>query len=263
MRIHHALWFSPLLLLACWEKKSEDPPPLVVASAQPAAPVSAAPLQLTTADPAAGGVALAELDNRSDGITGTLVTVAGAKATIQFPSGWKIAKGEVQSAVASDERARVAASAADAAGYTGALSKQATALGLSGCDWRPPQSATVGKNQLSAQVGDGTCKRGAGTVSAAYMTAEGLVVAGAWDEGGDRNSVFGSMRSLAKATGGGVGGVSKLVACCRVLAQNGKNAPPPQDQYMAQAAAVCEAAAKANNIPGVTAALAGFGMQCK
>lgn len=263
MRTHHAFWFSPLLLLACWNKESDDPPPPpVVASPPPATTVSASPLVLATAAPAAG-VALAELDNRSDGIAGTVVTVAGAKATVQFPTAWKVTKGDVQSAVAPDERARVAAAAADASGYTSALTKQAVALGLSGCDWRPPQPATVGKDQLSAQVGDGTCKRGAGTVTAAFMTAEGLVVAGAWDDGGDRTSVFGSMRSLAKLAGRAGGGVSKLVACCRVLAQNGKSAPPPQDQYMAQAAAVCEAAAKANNQTAVTSALASFGMSCR
>lgn len=268
MRVHHSLWICLLLLpLGCdklWP--GEKPAPLTAPSTvEPVAPApSATPSALVPVDAvASAGLALKELNNRSDGISGTTVAVAGAKATLQFPTGWKATKGEVQTSVASDERARLAASAAGPDGYNGALVKQASALGLSGCDWKPAQPATLGKDHLAGQVGDGTCKRGAGNVSAAFMTAEGLVVVGAWDEGGDKDSVFGSMRSIAKAAAGTGGGSGSLLACCRGLAQNAKSAPPPQNGYMAQAAVLCESAARANNMAGVNSALARFGMKCK
>ena len=58
--------------------------------------------------------------------------------------------------------------------------------------------------------------------------------------------------------------ISTLVACCRALAQNGKNNPNPMVAgSMMQAAAVCESYARQGNASGVNSALSQFGMKCK
>lgn len=65
----------------------------------------------------------------------------------------------------------------------------------------------------------------------------------------------------AKKSGGP--GVTRLVACCRALAQNAKSqANPLQAGVMLQAAAACESAARQGNLAAVNAALATSGMKC-
>jgi len=120
----------------------------------------------------------------------------------------------------------------------------------------------VGKDKLLVQAADGTCAKGTAKVSAAYMAVEGLVVVGSWDEGADRNALFGAMRTVTKVKTG-TGAPSNLVACCRTLAQNAASAPLPQSGFMLQAAATCEAAARNNNAAAVTAAVSKFGIKCK
>lgn len=260
MRLSHYALIGVMMLPACTKKDSEDVPPMpapppVVSTVQPEQPTV-----LSTAEPAGPGeVVRPELDGREDGIAGTLVAVSGARANLKIASDWKVAKAEYQVATAPDGKSVLALGASDTP--TSVLDKMATAAGLSGCTWGAPQSLTVGKDKLATQAADGTCKKGAATTPAAYMATEGLVAVGAWDEGSDRTNLFGAMRSVAKA-GTGAGGVSRLVACCRVLAQNGKNMPPPQGPFMIQAAATCEAAARANNVAAVNAALSQFGMKC-
>ena len=50
----------------------------------------------------------------------------------------------------------------------------------------------MGKDNLAADVADGTCKRGAGEVKAVYATLadDKSIAMGAWDTGGDDKSVF-------------------------------------------------------------------------
>jgi len=176
----------------------------------------------------------AELDNRSDGITGVSVTSTGAKATVQVPKEWKLTKGAISFATSTDEKARVSVGPGDATKADAA----AAAAGLTNCQWAAPEAVTVGKDKLAAQAADGLCSRGAGQAKAAMMTAEGLVVVGSWDADGDATSVFGSMRAAAKAATGTGDGVS---ACCSALRQNAKSAPPQQQGAYLAAAGACDA----------------------
>ena len=254
MRLPHYVLIGAMLSVGftgC--KKDDDPPPM------PAAPTISTPppepAVLTTAEPAAPGeVVRPELDNREDGGTGATVAVSGAKATLQIPSDWKTA-GTPKVATAPDGKSRLVLGAGTDANSV--MDSLATAGGVAGCTWQSPLSLTVGKDKLSAQAADGKC----GNKPAAYMATEGLVVLGSWDDDADRTALFSVMRSVAKAKTGGPA-VSRLVACCRVLAQNAKSSPPPQNAFMMQAAATCEAAARNNNVGAVNAALSQFGMKC-
>lgn len=183
----------------------------------------------------------AELDGRADGITGSPVAAAGAKAALQSPTGWKGApKGDVNVVAAGDDKARIAAT-----GFTGdptaKLAAVATAAGLTNCEWNAPQSIVSGKDKLAATAADGACTKGTAPVHAAYVapTAEGLLVVGAWDAGGDMAGVFGSMRSIAKAAGGGDS--TGIAACCSALRGNAKSAPPQQAGAYLLAAGACDA----------------------
>lgn len=182
-----------------------------------------------------------ELDNRADGITGAPLAVAGAKASMQSPTGWTTTKSAFTVAASPDKKAQLAATSfTPAESAASKLPAAATALGLTSCTWNPAETLTVGKTKLPSSAADGTCTRGAAQVRAAYVapTAEGLLVVGAWDPDGDSNAVFGSMRSISKAAGGDASGIS---ACCQALRQNAKSAPPEQQGGYLMAAGVCEA----------------------
>ncbi len=257
MRTPHYVLIGAVLLVAVngCKKDDDEPPPM------PAAPTTSTPppepTVLTTAEPAGPGeVVRPELDGREDGGTGATVTASGAKALVKVPTDWKMTKGTITSATSPDGESRLAVgSGSDALSEMDELTEKA---GVSGCEWQSPQTLTVGKDKLSAQAADGKC----GGKPAAYMATENLVVFGSWDEGSDRNALFGIMRSVAKVKAGKAR-VSKLIACCRMLAQNAKSQPPPQSAFMMQAAATCEAAAKNNNLAAVNAALGQFGMKCQ
>lgn len=273
-----ALCFAAVLLLtACPKKESddeEDTPTKKTSATATAAPTpTEAPTPAKTPTPIAteaaiptpaGGGVKAELDNRSDGINGTAVNVAGAKAAVQAPSNWTAGKGgDAQTYTAGDQKARIAATSFGADGPAKKLEAAATAAGLTGCTFGTAENVTVGKDKLAGQAADGTCQRGAGTVKAAYMATEGLLVLGSWDDGGDSVNVFGSMRSVTKAAGG-TGDASGIGACCAALRQNAKSAPPQQVGAYLAAAAACDAVR--NNpqgkaaLAGVRAALAGANM---
>lgn len=257
MRTSHYVLIGAMLMLGCngCKKEDDEPPPM------PAAPTTSTPppepTVLTTAEPAAPGeVVRPELDNREDGGTGNTVTASGAKASIKVPSDWKKnVDGKITTLTAPDGKSRLAVTAST--NPTEELDELANKAGVAGCEWQPPLTLTVGKDKLSTQAADGKC----GGKPAAYMATEGLVVFGSWDEDADRNALFGAMRSVSKLVAG-KGGVSRLVACCRVLAQNAKSQPMPQQGFMMQAAATCEAAARNNNVAAVNAALSQFGMKC-
>jgi hypothetical protein len=261
MRLAHYALICAMLIPSC-KTKTDDTPPMPTAPPPASTPEPVQPTVLSTTEPVAPGeIVRPELDGREDGITGTLVSVSGAKANFKIPTDWKLTKSEFQVATAADQKSElVAGSGMDP---TAVLDKMAAAAGLSGCTWQPPQSMTVGKDKLSAQGADGSCKKGAAPMTAGYMSTEGLVVLGAWDPAADRSGVFGSMRSVAKAATG-PGGVSNLVACCRALAQNAKSqANPMVAGSMIQAASLCESYARQGNVSGVNGALSQFGMKCQ
>jgi hypothetical protein len=196
----------------------------------------------------------AEVDTRTDGLTGSPLAVAGALASLQSPTGWATTKsGDFTVAASGDKKAQLAAAAVGPEGASGKLPGAVSALGLASCEWGSPEAVTVGKTKLAATAADGVCMRGTTSIRAAYVapTAEKLVVVGAWDADGDSASVFGAMRSIAKATGGGDS--TGIGACCSALRQNAKSAPPEQQSALLMAAGMCDAL---KNDPNGRAALA-------
>lgn len=213
----------------------------------------------------------AELENRTDGIPGKALTVQGAKATLQTPTTWQTAppaNGITISKMADDKTRIVAANLAG--DPMARVNELATAAGLTGCTWLPPETLTaIGPNKLAGTAADGTCTRGGVKTAAAFaaVPTEGLVVLGAWDEpGGDANAVFGAMRTIGRVATGDATGIR---ACCNALAQNAKSAPPHQQGAYIAAAAACNS--MVSNPQGrqalaqVRAMLAGAGVpaQCR
>ncbi|MFT3766448.1 MAG: hypothetical protein QM820_13185 [Minicystis sp.] len=229
---------SLLALVACSNKKDKDDGAHSAEPAASAPPPSAAPA--APPPPAIEAHVRAELDNRADGINGAPLAVPGAQAMMHTPTGWAPAKGEVMVVSAPDKKAQFAAGAVTAAETVEAkLPAALTALGLTECQWNPPETLVVGKNKLSSMSADGVCKRGPIVVHTAYTapTAEKLLVVGAWEPGGDSANVFGAMRSIIKPPQGDPTG---LAACCAALRQNARSAPPEQRSYYLTAAAVCD-----------------------
>ena len=263
MKALHYLLIGFLFLPGCksCEKEDEEPPPMPSAPATVTQPPAPATLTTVEAPKGPDDVVRPELDQREDGVTGTSVTATGAKATLNVPSDWKLSKAAISHANSADGKAHIAIGPLGSETTDVGVSKAIAAIGVSGCQWGSVQSLTVGKDKLSAQAADGKCQRSGAEVPAAYMVTEGLVVAGVWDPTGNRSELFGSMRSVSKVATG-KGGATNLIACCRVLAQNAKSAPPPQNAFMLQAAATCEAAARANNSAAVSSALRQFGLRC-
>jgi len=227
-----------------------------VATAAPVVPTVLA----TVEPPKPGEIVRPELEDREDGVTGKALTVTGAKAKMQVPNDWTLAKTDMQMANAPDQRSRMAVASYATEGHNALIDRGAASSGLTGCIWQPPQSFSTGKDKLLVQAADGLCQRGGVSTNAAYMATEGLFVLGSWDDGADRTPLFGSMRSVTKVVVGTA--TPNLVACCRALAQNAKSQPPPQSGFMMQAASTCEAAARANNVSAVNSALSKFGMRC-
>lgn len=235
-----AVALTSLGTAGCPNKSNDDsttaaPPATVAAVPTPApAPTPSAPTNMmpegTAAMPGVEAHVKAEVDNRPDGITGSPIAVPGATAIAMAPTGWQIAKSTFQVASSADKKAQIAY------GTGSDQNGAAAAMGLSGCTWNPPEAVTVGAKKLPGQAADGVCKRGTTNTKTAFVTSEGLLVVGGWDDGGDMASVFGSMRSITKA----VGGVDPIAACCSALRQNAKSAPPQQAGAYLMAAGVCD-----------------------
>lgn len=210
-------------------------------SSNPTTSPTPAPVTTDGPTPPAGVEArvVTEVNNRKDGITGTAMTPAGAHASVQAPQGWTAPKNDATGvfSASQDGKARVAATA-----FTGDATTKLAAVGgtagLTNCQWAAPQPVTVGKDSLPGVAADGTCARGAGQVKAAYVTAGDLAVIGSWDNDGDSNSVFGAMRSIAKASG--PAGPDPVAACCAALRAQAKNAPLQQQPYYTMAAGACD-----------------------
>jgi hypothetical protein len=239
MRFDHGMLLVAcgLLLIGCPKKKEDDIPPLPTPTQTATAAPTATPTQLQLATPQ--GIIKPEVDNRADGITGVPVVAPGAKAIIQAPpQPWKMTKtADAQIATAADDKVRIAAAAYGPEGAAAKLEKVATASGITACQWSGVESAIVGKDKLASQVADGNCQRNGTPVKAAYMATEGLLVVGSWDESADRSPVFGSMRSVSKAVGGG--DATGIAACCNAISQNAKSAPPQYVPYYMTALGVC------------------------
>jgi len=227
-------------MLACSKKDDEDgKQPAASASASAPAPSASAAEPKAEPGPAIEPRVKSEVDGRPDGITGSPMAATGATAALQTPKGWAPAKGEITVVTAPDKKAQLAVGAFDPAeGAAPKLPAAVTALGLTDCQWSPPEPLTVGRTKLAATGADGVCKRGKTVVRTAYVapTAEKLLVVGAWDPDGDATSVFGAMRSIAKATGDSSG----IAACCAALRQNARSAPPDQAPYLVMAASMCD-----------------------
>lgn len=246
MRSHQALCLSVLLGLAACSGSNEEsttggaaPPPSTSTTTSTTTPSLVLTTEGPQAKPGIDARVKAEVDQRADGITGTTLAVSGARASLQSPTGWTPAKGDVTVVTSADKKAQIGATS-----FTGAadskLGAAATALGLTACEWNPAESLTIGKTTLAGSGADGVCTRGAAKVKTAYVAPqnEGLLVVGAWEEGGDSANVFGAMRSITKVAGGGGG--DGIAACCAALRQNANHAPPDQKAPMLQAAAICD-----------------------
>jgi hypothetical protein len=250
----------------CPEKDDEEVKPIVPAAdaAVVVAPADAAAVKPD--EPAAPKIeprVKAEVDGRADGITGAPLAAAGATASLQTPTGWTVTKGDPSVAKSADSKAQLAVSSfAVAEGPAAKVPAAVTALGLTGCTWNPPEALAIGKGKLAGTGADGLCTRGAAPARAAWVapSAEGLLVVGTWDAGGDEAGMFGAMRAVGKATGGDPTGIA---ACCAALSQNAKSAPPEQQLAYGAAISLCNAARNDPNgraaLAAVRAALGGAG----
>lgn len=233
-----------LAIAACSGPKDEPPSASAVTAATTTPATTTTSLVLTVEGPQPkAGIELhvkAEVDGRTDGLTGTSLSVTGARAALQAPKDWATAKGDVTVLTPADKKAQLAATSFGTEGAEGKLAAVATALGLTGCEWNPGDRLAIGKNAVPGSGADGRCMRGATPVMTAYVATqtEGLLVVGAWEAGGDSASLFGSMRSITKLAGGAGGG--GLGPCCAALHQNANSAPPDQKNLYLQAAAICD-----------------------
>ncbi len=224
------------------DSKTPDPQP----SAKPAK------LEPDQPKPAGGGRAAQELDGGktpADGFAGT--DLGAGRAKFVAATDWKRSTAEGFTVfTAADDKARFGAKAST--NPSGDLEAAAKALGLSDCKWGTTSTISMGKDNLAADVSDGTCKRGAGDVQAVYasMTDSGALAIGSWDAGGDDKNVFESFRSVTKAA---TGGVDPIAACCAALMQNAASAPPQFKGAYISAAGACNAL---RNDPRGRAALA-------
>jgi hypothetical protein len=233
-------------LAACKDQENETNPIVPLPNTAPAPTPTPTPTSDLKVDTAPTRMTIqarvkGELDGRADGITGAPLAAAGALASLQAPTGWTTSKsGDFTIAAPADKKAQLAAGAVGPEGTAGKLPLAASALGLSACEWNPPETITVGKGKLAATAADGVCSRGAAQVRAAYVApnAEKLLVFGAWDQDGDSAGIFGSMRSITKPTG--TADPTGIAACCKALRQNAPSAPPDQQGAMLIAAGVCD-----------------------
>lgn len=274
MRAPHTAVLA-LVLFAC-SSGSEDGDPTSKPSGKPTADKTPSATPSATAPPTSSvkidsgkkpGIeerVKQELDNRADGITGTTLAPLGAAAGLQRHKDWTETKGDFVAVTSTDKKTSLAAGS----GGSEKVETAATALGLTACEWNPPESVAVGKDKLAGSAADGVCTKDSAKVKAAMvsLSAEKLLVVGAWEDGGDDASMFGAMRSIAKA---GTGTGSSVAACCKALEQNSVSATPEQKGGYLLAIGACKAALSnkdtAAAIRAVQAAAKGIGLpaECK
>ncbi len=205
-------------------------------SAAPSAKPSATGVTIDTGPRPAGVDARVktEVDNRADGLTGTGLAVAGARAALQTPKDWKTTKGETTLVAAADQKASMAVASYGTEGTEVKLAKVLTDAGLTNCQWAGPENVTVGKDKLPGQATDGVCTKDGAQQKTAWVASEGLLAVVAWAPGGADADLFGSLRSIVRAAGKDLIG-----SCCATLAQNAKSAPPQQKQAYDVAIGTC------------------------
>jgi hypothetical protein len=185
-----------------------------------------------------------EVDSKDPDAGARGSTIVAGKATFAAPTGWKAGKSGIWStATAADNKSAVTAGNFAATETANAkLTEAATALGYSDCQWAPPETVTVGKDKLAGVAGDGKCKQGGASVTAAYVAFDSMKVLamGGWADGSDATGVFSTFRH-AKGVAGGGGDSTGISACCSALAQNAGSAPPNQKGSYLAAAAACRA----------------------
>ena len=203
---------------------------------EPAAKVSATGVTIDSGPRPAGVDARvkAEVDNRADGITGTALAVAGARATLQTPKDWKTTKGETTLVAPADQKATLAVASYGTEGVEIKLTKVLTDAGLTNCQWAGPENVAVGKDKLPGQATDGVCTKDGAQQKTAWVAAEGLLTVVAWAPGGADADLFASLRSIVRAAGKDLIG-----SCCATLAQNAKAAPPQQKPAYDMAIGTC------------------------
>lgn len=218
------------------EAGSASSKPTTVESAAKPAPTAPTPtIEPPVQPPGVTARVKAEVDKRSDGLTGTVVPVTGARAALQAPKEWATTKGPTTQVTSTDKKAQLAAASYGSEGSDKKLAEVLGAAGLSACTWGPAEPVSAGKHNLPGQVADGLCTQGGAQVKTAWLASEGLLAVVSWAEGGDDRSLFASLRSIVRA-----GGTDNIGACCDAIRQNMKSVPPQQQPAYSAAAQTCD-----------------------
>jgi hypothetical protein len=98
------------------------------------------------------------------------------------------------------------------------------------------------------------------SATAAPTPSAPLELAADLDAGSDADAADGDAADVRRVGTGQPN--DKLLACCRNIAQNAKSAPPPQNAFMMQAAAQCEASVRSGNGNGAVAIARANGVNC-
>ncbi len=268
------------LTSACKKDDEEEDGPKKKSSA------SAATTQAPTPPPAATSAAVVpetpqngpslaktELDNKEPDAGWAGSSLAVGKISFTHPKDWASKSGDFTAVTSSDGTSRFAAGKyPDGAAPTGSMDAATKALGLTDCSWGTADTISLGKDHLSAQAADGSCKREGKAVKAIYTATNGanmnVLAVGAWDEGTDKKNVVNTFRSAKSASGGGTADPG-IAACCQAIQQNSVNAPLQYKGMYVAAFGACQAAM--NNPQGKQAlggvrsmlAAAGVPAQCR
>lgn len=216
-------------------RSSSKPTAVETTSAKPAPTAPTPSIEPPVQPPGVTARVKAEVDKRSDGLTGTVVPVTGARAALQAPKEWATTKGPTTLVTSPDKKAQLAAASYGSEGADKKLLEVASAAGLTACTWGPAEPVSAGKDTLPGQAADGLCTQGGAQVKTAWLAAEGLLAVVSWADGGDDRSLFASLRSIVRA-----GGTDSIAACCNAIRQNMKSAPPQQQPAYAAAAQTCD-----------------------
>jgi hypothetical protein len=214
---------------------SSSKPTAIESVAKPAPTAPTPTIEPPVQPPGVTARVKAEVDKRSDGLTGTVVPVTGARAALQAPKEWATTKGPTTLVTATDKKAQLAAASYGSEGHDKKLVEVAAAAGLTACTWGPAEPVSAGKHNLPGQAADGLCTQGGAQVKTAWLAAEGLLAVVSWADGGDDRSLFASLRSIVRA-----GGTDSIAACCDAIRNNMKSAPPQQQPAYAAAAQTCD-----------------------
>ena len=241
------------LTAACKEKDESEAPkkastgattvPTVVATASATAVAQVVPDAPPSA--AGSGLAKAELDGKEPDAGWAGSSLSASKLTFVHPRDWTAKSGDFSSAALADGSHGLAAGKyPDGASGSSLRDAAAKALGLTECSWGTSETISLGKDKLSAEAADATCKRAGKAAKALFVATSGkdmnVVAVGSWDDGTDNKSVLNTLRS---AKGAAVGGDSSgIAACCAAIKQNMASAPLMYQGAYAAAFGACNSA---------------------